>query len=626
MDDVKPRLRAGAFIAPLEDGAFIRASRGDCTLRGDGIYGAIKAIAPYLDGERSMQELIRGRSYNTQRKIASLVSRLIDAGAVRDASNDDALGPQEKEMYQGILGYLEQFHDDPVRRLHLLQEGTTMIVGRADGAEALIGELSQLGLRNVSVDRNIYGAVFGQGKLKTFPSLAEATSLHAVLAANRIGMGQHVRGVFGCFERADLDHVTALDDLCRESGWPFFCAYSDSGDSALLIRSYPDSPICVRCVASRVNGHVDTLDRRPATASGWLGDHRWRILAGMMTTIWVDEMTSTGGEAATCEVTAVDWSTLQTDRLSVPPMPGCKHCGTQDFRSRTTAIAEASRPSSLVDKRVGFISELGTRDLLQMPLQQVLLHCHPTSDPRWGGLQTVFAGTRVENIRRLAVVSACQSYSSAVATAWGLLDRDVNELARQRVGLESGVRTVGESADHLLVNAVVHAANRLGRDLVENGKFKTLGRSSLDSETKGLVSLAEDLFGRQICIVRVDLPTVYAGICAASIVDGDVIRVAFRRTVASAGRECARDAVQVLQLAAGRGAESAGGGDYEPLSTSIRRQVLSDCVIATQGTPDWAREIKGELRVCGFDVGIEALFDDWILRAAGLTSGRVVFH
>jgi hypothetical protein len=146
---MKPKLRSDTLYVPTAEGVYLLNNRGSLTLRGQRLYDWLERLHPYLDGRRTLDELVAGVPPDRGRMVVDLVTLLADRGFVKDTTGDEShtLAAWEEETYAQEIAFIDYFCDSPGRRFEAFRNRAVLVLGSGLAYVALLRVMLQLGTR-----------------------------------------------------------------------------------------------------------------------------------------------------------------------------------------------------------------------------------------------------------------------------------------------------------------------------------------------------------------------------------------------------------------------------------------------------------------------------------------------
>lgn len=375
---MKPQLARDAYFAPVPDGVYWLTNKGPVTLTGKTIAAWIDRLAPFLDGQRSLDELVAHLPEDRGAFVSDVVRALHERGLVKDAAArglppDRVLAPHAAEVH-----FIDDFVDTAVVRFVRHRNCPTVLIGAGRSLVACAAAGPRSGMDNVTVvvtddcatDLDDLAGVLGGSRRRGVDRLVvgepEPDRFAAMVAGATVVV--HVS------DRASPARARFLTRICHQSGtrlvqvvmtgaeaWigPLPSTGRVGWDDARLRLSLPERE------------HV----AEPPTpdAAAVLADHVvhrvFREVTGLADT---DDVRP--------RLARFDLTTLRTTYHRVLPHPfaGSARPQTADeFRhavnllSRGPRLDEESfsrRAAELVDDRLGPFRAIGERDFAQLPL------------------------------------------------------------------------------------------------------------------------------------------------------------------------------------------------------------------------------------------------------------------
>jgi hypothetical protein len=154
----RPRLRVDAHFTPGPGGAGAFVSvpsqpQLGFALGGRQTYEWLRRIAPFLDGQTTLDDLCRPLDDRRRRHVESLIAVLHERGFVREAAHDEphTLDEEVRAAYASVIGFIGRTADSPEARFQRYRESDPLVVGSGTLVAPLVGALLSTGVRTVRV-------------------------------------------------------------------------------------------------------------------------------------------------------------------------------------------------------------------------------------------------------------------------------------------------------------------------------------------------------------------------------------------------------------------------------------------------------------------------------------------
>lgn len=434
---MRPRLRDDVRYVPCDEGAYVHADHGACTLKGAQAYEWLERLAPHLTGEHGLAELTAELPADRRRMVVDLVQTLADQGFLIDAADEEphGLSERERQIYAAEIAFVRYRLGSAERRFERLRQARITLAGHGPVLAALLEAVLVSGWRQIRV----------------VAPAEEAEKLQEAAARARRDDDQRVR----------IDPATA-EPLFRGTTGPLSAgadgALSAGADVVFQVGAEAASLLAtaLACPDDVVLGQIllhpaEAWSVGPGPAATALSC--WRRLAGLPHRDENDDGTNllTGPvpavlaaqSALSCfarftglaqpseppAATRVDLRTLETHRHRIVPWTSpVRH---DEARLRATIerlqAAEPITPEALlerakryVDPRTGLLGTLDEQDLVQVPVsvcRAVISDPHRLL-PGWAPPpQAIGWGRDRRTARVRALLAACATYGTLAAAA-----------------------------------------------------------------------------------------------------------------------------------------------------------------------------------------------------------------
>jgi hypothetical protein len=153
---MKLRLKDDVHFVPWPGGVWVvMASRSDLGFRlpGRENYEWLRRLAPFLNGEHTLDELAASLDAARRERMSSLIAQLQREGAVRDATLDlpHTLPAEVRGQYARVIGFISRGADSPEHRFQRYRESNPVVVGAGLLVAPLVHALLTTGVARVQL-------------------------------------------------------------------------------------------------------------------------------------------------------------------------------------------------------------------------------------------------------------------------------------------------------------------------------------------------------------------------------------------------------------------------------------------------------------------------------------------
>ncbi|MFV2115993.1 hypothetical protein ACFHW0_27155 [Micromonospora sp. LOL_025] len=393
---MRAKLRDDLLYVPVENGVYLETGRGSTELSGGAAYRLVQQLAPHLDGSRTVEALTAGLPPAQQRVVADMVTMLVRRGIARDLDAEPPHGLQDWELdrYRQAILYAEHVADAPAHRFEGFRNSRVLVVGAGAALHSLVQTLFDLGLRAATVMETGEEPAGGEAyrrildrcrdgdptvTLRQVPDDTAGPGVEAALAATFGGFD----AVLHCTGRELAGRALAVTRAARAAGIPALHAVP-AGDAAWVGPTSGGVVAgCWECAVRAAHGAGPTggvlaVHDRP--------DRRSELLSGPMDTLlgavlgFAYFRGAVGGAGAGANtMTHVDLASGETSEHLLGIHPRCGTCAGPaapgGLAERVARMAGrppldpdtfASRVTTLIDRRLGPVVEVGTGDHSQL--------------------------------------------------------------------------------------------------------------------------------------------------------------------------------------------------------------------------------------------------------------------
>lgn len=446
---VRPKLNGDTFFMPVSDGVYFRNNRDTLRLKGKHIYAWVENLVPYLNGQYSLDDLIKGLDAEKQKMVAELVNILLTNHFLKDAGADlpHQLDAQELQAYAAEIAFIDSFQDSGAYRFERFREKRVLLTGAGLTLTALVHAALKAGLRQVSVlytdecerqEQRHYEYVQHFRERDARQELHEIASLPWDDEAQVISILQDFDAVVHISDRAMLARTKMLNRLCFLLGKTCIQAVlvDDYAWIGPLVHSRKVG--CWECAWRRLqtnitNAEADrshyTFQDHPATpVSRFNAPPTAAMTANHLIFELFKHITEAGPLETLDALIDFDLETLHQSHHPFLPHPLCETCAQpirptrEQFQAAYDRLEQqeslevdlfSKQATSLFEKKLGLLRSIDEEVLLQTPLKACRVVLSP---PLRANVERPLAviGTHVSfrEARRKATQEACAIYAT----------------------------------------------------------------------------------------------------------------------------------------------------------------------------------------------------------------------
>lgn len=445
---MKPKLKPDVYWVPRGDSlAFVHT--GDLfTVKGRTALPLMDRLAPYLDGNVELDELVGGLPEAKREMVRTLVTALADAGLVKDVQHDEPhqLGPAELDRYAAEIAYIDHHLSSAARRFQDHRNARIVCIGAGLSLNALVHACLRSGSAEVTVLVTA-DCPTDTERLATYARAAQrddpGQQVHqrsivdtpeALLAAVELGdVVLHVS------DRPVLRRARDLDRLCRLLGRPLIQGIVVADEAWTGPVAGTDRPgwesAWLRVLSNQPRA-ADGFTAEPVAESPFLAGPTAAIVANRVGFLCFRHLTGVAGlnstPAPTEAISLVDLETLATSEHRVFDHPAAQPADPEtesEFADRFAAFLAAPprrpddfsrRAAELFDRRLGLFQRLDEDELTQLPLhvaEVTVADPFNLLDTRSGHPVTVGIGDSFGAARQSAALHAFALYATLAVDA-----------------------------------------------------------------------------------------------------------------------------------------------------------------------------------------------------------------
>lgn len=457
---MRPKLNADTYYMEVADGAFFRNSRGIMQVKGKNAYRWMEALAPHLDGQHDLEELLSDLDADRARTARDLLQALQENSFLRDIDQDLPHGLPDDLLteYAPEIAFIESFRDSGAYHFARFRACHVVLIGSGLVMAALARSALASGLQHVSVLLTTECAMrshielddteqFRRDAAQTLTKLTPLEWADEVAVADVLAPCDAVLHVS---DRPMLRRAQLLNRICSNQRKPLLQAMTVEDHTWIgPLSGGAAGAGCWECGWRRLQANVKTVDERlpqyafddhtNAPISRSLAIPTAGIVAGHLVFEVFKHLVGIAPSDLAGSFVAIDLETLETQRHPFHQHPVCSHCSpagpatpagfldTIEHLERAEPCdvdAFSQEAMGLIDPCTGILAALDEGDINQMPLfVSTAIASNPSLGKTSDDPLAVFGvGSALHIARRRAAQRGLEVYAATLVDHRRLLD------------------------------------------------------------------------------------------------------------------------------------------------------------------------------------------------------------
>ena len=278
---VRPKIRISYYVIPMSDNRVQLRSGSDAfLLHGETVHKLIQQLFPLLDGQHSVQDILRKMEGYPQETIFNFLSRLTQRRVIEDAALEplQPVSKQELDCHVPQLTYFSHYSANPYEQQAKLRQATVTVCGLGPLGSRLAVSLARAGVGKIMGldDAQVTEADVHQGVIFAAKDLGQARAKS--LAENQAGMSytcwegieckvefpddlvpylQQVDYLAVCLESPNPLLLERINQACLDIGLTWTWCALDGHIATIGPTVIPRELACWKCYDLRVKANID---------------------------------------------------------------------------------------------------------------------------------------------------------------------------------------------------------------------------------------------------------------------------------------------------------------------------------------------------------------------------------
>jgi putative thiazole-containing bacteriocin maturation protein len=465
MTTMRPKLMGDTLYIPLADGVYFRNNQRAFKIKGKVIYRWIEQLAPYLDGQHTLEEITDGLDPERRAMVTDLVTTLLTNHFLKDTSHDlpHTLSTLERTTYAPEIAFIDSFCDSAASRFERFRNHQVLVIGSGLTLTGLVHASLKCGLRQLAVITTHECETHTQRHqeyLDLFHKSDPEQTLREIAApdwgneAEVLTVLQPFDTILHISDQPMLARTRMLNRLCVTHAKNFLQAIvvDDHAWIGPLVRPGVDG--CWECAWRRLQGNLvnmqeqfscyDFRDQSAFPTSRFIALPTSALIANQLSFELFKYVTEAGPVGTVQKLIEVDLETLRSQPHPFLPHPLCHTCQHPVPRTVATFVDTihqleqgepldqdlfSKRAAPCFETRLGLFSLLDEDDFVQLPLSVCkAVVSQPMPQENLGNPPTVLGiGGTFRTSRQRATLRACEVYACSLLDRRLLPSREIQQ-------------------------------------------------------------------------------------------------------------------------------------------------------------------------------------------------------
>jgi putative thiazole-containing bacteriocin maturation protein len=465
MTTMRPKLTGDTFYIPLADGVYFRNNQRAFKIKGKMIYRWMEKLAPYLEGQHTLEEITDGLDPQRRAMVTDLVTTLQANHFLKDTSHDlpHTLSALERETYAPEIAFIDSFCDSAASRFERFRNHQVLVIGSGLTLRGLVHASLKCGLRHLAVVTTHEGETHTQRHqeyLDRFHQGDPEQTLREIAApdwsneAEVLTVLQPFDTIVHISDQPMLARTRMLNRLCVTHAKNFLQAtvVEDHAWIGPLVR--PEVDGCWECAWRRLQGNLanrqepfscyDFRDQTAVPPSRCVALPTAALIANQLGFELFKSVTEAGPVETAHKLMEVDLETLRSQSHPFLPHPLCQACQHPVPRTEAAFVATmhqleqgepldqdvfSQRAAPCFETRLGLFRSLDEDDFVQLPLSVCkAVVSEPMPQEHLGNPPTVLGrGSSFRASRLRATLRACEVYACRLVDRRRLPSREMQQ-------------------------------------------------------------------------------------------------------------------------------------------------------------------------------------------------------
>lgn len=486
---MKPKIKPNVVYLPIEEGVIFKGGNGLSVLKGKDIYLLIRKLAPFLDGEHTLEEITINSNELNSKVIVKVINILFDKGFIYDVSQDQTkLTNEVSKRFSKEIAFIHSYISNPESLFEEFRNTRLLIIGRSRLIFPTIWGLINVGSKYI--DYSFTHQTNDVSKEKFYNKLSNDDFLYKNVVINEIkidSIGSDIYDLVLYIEDCNhIQHVIDTNQKKMAKNLPFIPTVYGEGGAFIgsISKRY-----CWKCVWSR---------------SGKLLEGSYPQFANEQTKIMYFSnsvsfeifryLTKIEGYKNS-NVLLLNFDEFSQQQIYIPPIKNCKKCCSDNNEELITENhniefdemgnkMEQREPflekvlKNVVGEHTGILKDISFGDLEQLPVQQCSVSlCGNHSDS-----QFITVGENHKMAMYNAVIKGLEEYAYR---------ESINQTVRKVFNLNNQILDLNADVDMQdFIFACGHSLNEcfingIGKvevtDIINNGrKFQLISSNEFE--------------------------------------------------------------------------------------------------------------------------------------------------
>ncbi|UAL49797.1 hypothetical protein K7887_22795 (plasmid) [Sutcliffiella horikoshii] len=211
---MKPKIRDNFNYIEVEDGLLISTREKNYKIKGKGIRAWLELLKPILNGEFTIEEIIRNVENQKHKEIVkNIIQKLYDIDLIRDISTDETIDNDIYTRFKSQISFVEELQTNPIKVFNNFRNHNFLIIGEGIMPIYVGDFLLENGANSVTIYQNSPLYNFTKMKFITGIDLEILNNFQTIIYLNINGSVQNILKYIHMIKNKNIKVILNINNI-----------------------------------------------------------------------------------------------------------------------------------------------------------------------------------------------------------------------------------------------------------------------------------------------------------------------------------------------------------------------------------------------------------------------------